>query len=47
LAKLIKDLTDKKAAIEAEKKDVDNVILKLTDDYKGIETKYTKYGVPN
>ena len=47
LAKLIKDLTDKKADVEAKKADVDNVILKLTDDYNQLETKYTKYGVPN
>jgi hypothetical protein len=47
LAALINGLDAKKADVEAEKADVDNAILKLTDDYKGIETKYTKYGVPN
>jgi hypothetical protein len=47
LAALIKGLDAKKTSVEAEKKAVDDEIKTLALAYNDIETKYTKYGVPN
>ena len=47
LVKIITDLNAKKAGIEAEKVVVDKEIKTLASEYADLETKYTKYGMPN
>jgi chromosome segregation ATPase len=44
---MIEELKAKKVATGAEKKDIDDEIITLTGEYADLETKYTKYGVPN